>query len=158
MLVVIEHFDVTLIECILDRGLDRCIERLAQIDVDLAVVDGSFFVQRFGLPGGRGCCLALLCHTRIVRSGTARHKGRCSHRFVPSAPDHVVAAINGRSTGDDHRPSSAQPRVASRYGISSTAAVVEMWLPSRYSSTSSKITGQPVVVHSQSLVEANKAS
>ncbi len=50
--VIVERFDVTLLECILDRGFERRVERRVEVDIN-ALVEQSFAVQPV-VVSGRG--------------------------------------------------------------------------------------------------------
>ena len=54
MLVVVERNDMSLVERILDRGVDRGIEWCLVVDLEFGFVEWAFFVRPSGLPGGRG--------------------------------------------------------------------------------------------------------
>ena len=54
VLVVVERFDMSLVERILDRGVDRGIEWCLVVDLEFGFVEWSFIVRPSGLPGGRG--------------------------------------------------------------------------------------------------------
>ena len=52
MQLIVERFDVTLLECVLDRGFERRVERRVEVDID-ALVEQSFVIQPV-VVSGRG--------------------------------------------------------------------------------------------------------